>query len=564
MAEKNKCVNFLSTMHNDDHIDETTGYLKKSEFFSNGVYLRLTLDLRSRVLSIRDEVSDVSSVTKSPLPAPKFFTKQSFSSKKERLSFPASKPPPTPRIKVQGKGCASVSRLFSNQSGYSDQAQSISFRDSASSLSSKYDSSSNKLYFHQCFEVICKLGSGSFGDVFKVKCKEDGKYYAVKRAKEKFTGRSDRARKIQEVQKHEQLPSHPNCVTFYKAWEEKQYLYIQTELCSCSLSQYADKNHNIPESIIWSYLIDLLSAVKHLHNHNLVHLDIKPDNIFISEDGVCKLGDFGLVLDLSKPDVTDAIEGDPRYIAPELMQGIFTKAADIFSLGITILELACDLDLPQGDEMWHQLRKLEIPAEFLKGLSFELCEVIFAMMEPDYLKRPTVADIFQIDSVNKVFHKKSVHFSHLVQNCFTPESYKSPSSDWSSSIPDDVFYENAHKIHSILNDSCSGENHSIFNDLSFCDSHSSSFECSQAACLAMSTPCGFRYWKEKLHDASGSPCLSSSKKKGISPSSGVSPKQFKSPRLQLFKESDSDDDLSLISNIPPKNLMSVFDSLTED
>ncbi|KFM60791.1 Membrane-associated tyrosine- and threonine-specific cdc2-inhibitory kinase, partial [Stegodyphus mimosarum] len=100
------------------------------------------------------------------------------------------------------------------------------------------------------------------------------------------------------------------------------------------------------------------------------------------------------------------------------MQGIFTKAADIFSLGITILELACDLDLPQGDETWHQLRKLEIPAEFLKGLSFELCEVIFAMMEPDYLKRPTAADIFQIDSVNKV------------QNCFTPGSYKSPSSDW--------------------------------------------------------------------------------------------------------------------------------------
>ncbi|KAG8171467.1 hypothetical protein JTE90_000035 [Oedothorax gibbosus] len=101
-------------------------------------------------------------------------------------------------------------------------------------LSSKYDSTSDKLYFHQCFQILDKLGSGSFGDVFKVKCKEDGKLYAVKRAKEKFAGIADRQRKLQEVQKHEQLPSHPNCVKFYKAWEERQHLYIQTELCSKS------------------------------------------------------------------------------------------------------------------------------------------------------------------------------------------------------------------------------------------------------------------------------------------------------------------------------------------
>jgi len=65
--------------------------------------------------------------------------------------------------------------------------------------------------------------------------------------------------------------------------------------------------------------------------------------------------------------LSEAQEGDPKYLAPELMSGQFTKAADIFSLGITILELASDLDLPRGDEGWHQLRHGEFPEQYLTG-----------------------------------------------------------------------------------------------------------------------------------------------------------------------------------------------------
>lgn len=58
-------------------------------------------------------------------------------------------------------------------------------------------------------------------------------------------------------------------------------------------------------------------------------------------------------------------EGDSRYIAPEVLQGRFTKAADIFSLGIAILELACRLDLPQNGVLWHRLRSGMLPDEFI-------------------------------------------------------------------------------------------------------------------------------------------------------------------------------------------------------
>lgn len=61
--------------------------------------------------------------------------------------------------------------------------------------------------------------------------RDDGKMYAVKKSRQPFRGAWDRRQKLAEVDKHEQLAHHPNCVQFYKAWEEKQILYIQTELC---------------------------------------------------------------------------------------------------------------------------------------------------------------------------------------------------------------------------------------------------------------------------------------------------------------------------------------------
>lgn len=60
------------------------------------------------------------------------------------------------------------------------------------------------------------------------------------------------------------------------------------------------------------------------------------------------------------------MEGDSRYIAPEILSGRFTKAADIFSLGITILELAYNLELPKNGHLWHVLRSGHLPDDFFK------------------------------------------------------------------------------------------------------------------------------------------------------------------------------------------------------
>ncbi|XP_064602098.1 membrane-associated tyrosine- and threonine-specific cdc2-inhibitory kinase-like [Liolophura sinensis] len=339
----------------------------------------------------------------SPRPQPQFFpVLQTFSTKKDR-GTPVHAPPPRPPV----KSCPPISRIFPHT--IVNRAQVVSFREhlDSSCLSTHYDENSKDLYFHQCFEIVSKIGAGSFGDAYKVRSREDGKYYAVKRSRERFRGESDRKRKLEEVAKHETLPPHPNCVRFFKAWEERQHLYIQTELCLTSLNTFAENQHDITEIVLWNYLVDLLMALKHLHDHNLIHMDIKPENIFISKEGICKLGDFGLVIDLSKvSDLSEAQEGDPKYLAPELMEGQFSKPADIFSLGMTILELASDLDLPRGGEGWHQLRKGRIPEEFLHARSFDLKYVIKQMLDADPRTRPTVDQLLAFPCIRKVMKRR--------------------------------------------------------------------------------------------------------------------------------------------------------------
>lgn len=88
------------------------------------------------------------------------------------------------------------------------------------------------------------------------------------------------------------------------------------------------------------------------------------------------------------------------------MEGHFTKAADIFSLGITILELACDLDLPRGGDGWQKLRHGQIPEEMCTNISQALKIVITLMMEQNYLRRPSAEQILNLPRVKKVRAKR--------------------------------------------------------------------------------------------------------------------------------------------------------------
>lgn len=330
--------------------------------------------------------------TKTPRPRSDIFNEASFlTSKKCRTSTPSLKPPKPPTKHVQ---------RYMRKQNKGQQTGRLNAE----------------------FKNITKIGSGNFAIVYKAQSRKDGVYYAIKKTSEKYTSEADKLRKLQEVENLKLIPPHPNIIRFYDYWFENRHLHIQIELCETSLNQLVERSpdNKLSENQVWNLFVDLLLGIKHLHDKDLLHLDVKPDNILISFDGGLKLGDFGLLCDLSKhnnslptqgeclndyslekSEESDTIEGDSKYLALETMQGKFTKAADIFSIGITIFEIATGMELPNNGTIYHMLRHNEIEDLYFKGLSRDLIKLIRLMMEENYTKRPSVEELLQMDKVKQ-------------------------------------------------------------------------------------------------------------------------------------------------------------------
>ncbi|XP_062859340.1 membrane-associated tyrosine- and threonine-specific cdc2-inhibitory kinase isoform X2 [Trichomycterus rosablanca] len=370
-----------------------------------------------------------------PLPLPVHFShaEQSFSLKKRRLPFSSSSHSSShspPRLlsrslppRPQSKGCPPLSRVFSHRrSPWTPLSQALIESPPPNSI---YDPDKPESFFSQCFTNLGLIGRGSFGEVFKVRSLLDGRVYAVKRSVQRFRGDAERARCVREPLNHERLHPHPYVLGFCAAWEEAERLYIQTELCCTSLLLHAESQPAaLGEQCAWDYLCDLLSALSHLHSRGFAHLDLKPANVFLTRSGRLKLGDFGLLLELDRGTVgeqgtdrvkrvnSEAQEGDPRYMAPELLRGEYGAAADIFSLGVSILELACNMEVPKGGEGWQQLRRGCLPSEFTNALSPELQRVLRLMLAPAPRDRATVEQLLSLPSVQKHRWRRQL-FLHL-------------------------------------------------------------------------------------------------------------------------------------------------------
>ncbi|KAG9291063.1 hypothetical protein G9A89_012935 [Geosiphon pyriformis] len=257
-------------------------------------------------------------------------------------------------------------------------------------------------YFLAQFHDVTTLGTGEFSNVYKVKDKTSGKYYAVKQSKRKFAGIKDRDH-LEEVEILWKLGQHPHCVEIISAWEQKGTLYLQFELCECgSLFSFIEEHcaqKRMDEILIWKILTDIalvsnIKGLKHIHDNDVIHLDIKPANIFISKNKTLKIGDFGLATQWPAPDDIDR-EGDREYIAREVLNGYYEKSVDVFSLGLIILEIAANIVLPDNGPEWQKLRAGDLSDCRFGSISEVLIKFIQQMLNPNPLNRPTVETILR-------------------------------------------------------------------------------------------------------------------------------------------------------------------------
>nr|XP_009678549.1 PREDICTED: wee1-like protein kinase [Struthio camelus australis] len=261
------------------------------------------------------------------------------------------------------------------------------------------------------FHELEKIGSGEFGSVFKCVKRLDGCIYAIKRSKKPLAGSVDEQNALREVYAHAVLGQHSHVVRYYSAWAEDDHMLIQNEYCNGgSLADAISENYRnmryFTEPELKDLLLQVARGLKYIHSMSLVHMDIKPSNIFISrtsvpsttsEEGddddwssdrvIFKIGDLGHVTRVSSPQVE---EGDSRFLANEVLQENYTHLpkADIFALALTVVCAAGAEPLPTNGDQWHEIRQGKLP-RIPQVLSQELLDLLKIMINPDPEKRPS-------------------------------------------------------------------------------------------------------------------------------------------------------------------------------
>ncbi|XP_007950970.1 wee1-like protein kinase 2 [Orycteropus afer afer] len=272
------------------------------------------------------------------------------------------------------------------------------------------------------FLEVEKIGVGEFGTVYKCVKRLDGCVYAIKRSTKPFTGFSDEDLALREVYAHAVLGHHPHVVRYYSAWAEDDHMIIQNEYCNggslqTAISENKKSNDHFQEPKLKDILLQVSLGLKYIHSSSLVHMDIKPSNIFIchkvqsdspvapeeveneadwflSADVIYKIGDLGHVTSISN---TKVEEGDIRFLAKEILQEDYhhLPKADIFALGLTIVMAAGAESLPTNGVAWHRIRQGNLP-DIQQTLSENFYGLLKNMIHPDPKKRPSAATLCRV------------------------------------------------------------------------------------------------------------------------------------------------------------------------
>ncbi|XP_028928709.2 wee1-like protein kinase 2, partial [Ornithorhynchus anatinus] len=267
------------------------------------------------------------------------------------------------------------------------------------------------------FLELEKIGVGEFGSVFKCIKRLDGCIYAIKRSTRPLAGSLNELAALREVYAHAVLGHHPHVVRYYSAWAEDDHIIIQNEHCNGGSLQdlvLASKRSGqlLPEPELKNILLQVSLGLRGIHNSDLVHLDLKPSNIFICrkltgespavlEEGeteddcflsasvMYKIGDLGHVTSIRNPQVE---EGDSRFLAKEILQEEyrFLPKADVFALGLTVAVAAGAEDLPLNGTSWHHIRQGNLPP-IPQRLSEDFYNLLKLTIDPDPAARPTAA-----------------------------------------------------------------------------------------------------------------------------------------------------------------------------
>lgn len=257
------------------------------------------------------------------------------------------------------------------------------------------------------------IGEGAFAEVYLIKHKQDGNFYALKQMdKEKLSSGGMNSDMIYREIMIQRRLNHDNIIRLFSSEEDDKnyYLILEYAIGGTLFGKIKKMKTGFDEDTSFKYFIQASAAIAFLHENKLVHRDIKPENFLIDSNGIIRLCDFGWCRDLNDGQ-RNTFCGTYEYMAPELVKDQpYSYGIDTWALGVLLYELIHGYspfrsikNKNNEDEIIQNIVKYKFKIE--KDISKELEDLIYKLLTPDHKERLTVFQIFTHPWV-KLYEKK--------------------------------------------------------------------------------------------------------------------------------------------------------------
>ena len=260
------------------------------------------------------------------------------------------------------------------------------------------------------YRINARIGHGGMAEVYEATDIINKRKVAIKMIREDVMKNPINLRRFQNEATIASSLSHPNIVKVYNHGTIEGRPYIANEYVKGqTMKDMLDFRSAIPIAEAVSYMIQLTSALYYAHQHNIIHRDIKPQNIYVMPDGTIKLGDFGIAqAEGIDDDLTKASEivGSVHYLAPEISQGNPASIqSDIYSAGVTFYELLTghvpfDKDSAVNVAVAHVKEKFPPVKKYLPTCPKEIEKIIANATKKRLSERYKSADEFYQDLID--------------------------------------------------------------------------------------------------------------------------------------------------------------------
>lgn len=233
------------------------------------------------------------------------------------------------------------------------------------------------------YEILSKVGAGGMSDVYKAKDHILSRFVAIKVLKQEFSEDSSFVTKFRAEAQSAAGLEHPNIVNIYDVGSENGLYYIVMEYVEgITLKTYIEKKGQLSFKESASIAIQVARGIEAAHNKNIIHRDIKPQNIIISTDGKVKVTDFGIAKATSSNTISSDVMGSVHYASPEQARNGFVDGrSDIYSLGIVMFEMVTgrvpfDGDTTVAVALQHLQEEIAKPSIYAPDLPISFEKII--------------------------------------------------------------------------------------------------------------------------------------------------------------------------------------------